>query len=234
MQALAPRLSPGLLTEALASCRSIKSNETRAEALASLAPYLPPAERAQAAAEALDAAGLSHNGTSRSKAMAALGALLPPELLPRAFAIATAMTHGRSSVLSDLAPYLSSEQADDALLAASYAPGDHRHQDVLISLAPYMSSEQLTLALEVAAAISNNWAKSEVYAALLPYVTESGRPGLLAHVLETASRNIAFGGSAPKISPPWSRIYRKASVQVLWLTLSHAQSTLAMEGPRGL
>ena len=195
MQALAPRLSPGLLTEALASCRSIKSNETRAEALASLAPYLPPAERAQAAAEALDAAGLSHNGTSRSKAMAALGALLPPELLPRAFAIATAMTHGRSSVLSDLAPYLSSEQADDALLAASYAPGDHRHQDVLISLAPYMSSEQLTLALEVAAAISNNWAKSEVYAALLPYVTESERPGLLAHVLETTSRNIAFGGS---------------------------------------
>ncbi|MEH2062750.1 MAG: hypothetical protein V7K50_10775, partial [Nostoc sp.] len=103
LSALAEKLPPELLPEALVAARAIQSESFRTKALSALAEKLP-----ELLPEALAAARAIQSESSRAKALSALAEKLP-ELLPEALAAARAIQSesSRAKALSALADSLS-------------------------------------------------------------------------------------------------------------------------------
>ncbi|MFW9265361.1 hypothetical protein RRG12_42800, partial [Nostoc sp. CALU 546] len=101
LAALAQKLPPELLPEALAAVRAIQNESSRANALTALAKNLPP----ELFSEALAAARAIQNESSRANALSALAKNLPPELFLEALTAARAIQDEsyRANTLSALA-----------------------------------------------------------------------------------------------------------------------------------
>jgi hypothetical protein len=184
--ALAPRLPLELLGEALAAAKAIGDERQRADALAALAPHLPPDERTKTLGEALAAARTIFGGyeIQRARALAALAPQLPPELLGEALAAAQVVGDegGRAEALAALAPHLPPELLGEALAAAK-AVGDERIRvQALAVLAPYLPPELLGEALTAARDIVSEYVRAEALAALAPRLP----PQLLGEALAAA------------------------------------------------
>ncbi len=93
LRALAERLPPDLLPEALVAAREIQDEDARAAVLSALAERLPP----DLLPEALAAAREIQDEDARAAVLSALAERLPPDLLPEALAAArkSGMSSGR-------------------------------------------------------------------------------------------------------------------------------------------
>ncbi|MEZ0395411.1 MAG: hypothetical protein ABWK53_03125, partial [Anaerolineales bacterium] len=102
--------------QALAYIRQMPDEDQQADALAALAPHLPP----ELLPEALAAAREIQNDRQRADALAALVPHLPPDLFPEALAATREIQYEqhRADALAALAPHLPPELLPEALAAA--------------------------------------------------------------------------------------------------------------------
>ncbi|WP_287157607.1 hypothetical protein [Chloroflexus sp.] len=127
---------------ALEVARAIGDAKARAQALAALAPHLPPGEQPTVYAEALAAAREIDSAYRRSNALAALAPHLPPALLTEALAAAREIADGvwRSNALAALAPHLPPALLPEALAAAREIADDWSRSNALAALAPHLAA----------------------------------------------------------------------------------------------
>jgi hypothetical protein len=202
---LAPRLPDRertrALADALAAVRAIGSErqpseavsaaewiaQSRANALAALAPQLPE----DLLPEALAVAQTIRNDLNRSQALAALVPQLPDDLLGEALATAGAIWYqrSRSQALAALAPRLPDDLLPEALAAARAIEDEQSRCEALAALAPRLAEDEraevLAEALAAAQAIRHD-GRSAVLAALAPRLPESERAAVLAEAREAA------------------------------------------------
>jgi hypothetical protein len=172
--ALAPYLSPELLTEALQALRGIMGDFDRAVTLTRLAPHLPAdlAVAAFAIAQELQPAG------ARAMALAAVAPYLSPTARATALADALAAAlaierrYERVVALVDLAPQLADDlhwrALQEALTATRSIPDESERGRALIFLAPHLLEEQLADALADAYTILDPLERVPALSALVP------------------------------------------------------------------
>jgi hypothetical protein len=250
LNSLARNLPPALLTalvkqgqwtaeQALAYARRTPESRQKAEALATLVPFLVLDERAVVLGEALAAARAIGSEGPRSLGLAALAPHLPePE---RAAVLAEALAAARASrpegprslALAALAPHLPAGLLAEALAAARAIGGKWSRSLALAALAPRLPEPKraavLAEALAEARAIRDDEGRSEALAALAPHLPA----GLLAEALAAAraiggkwSRSHALAALAPRLPEPM-----RARVRAEALAAARASRS---EGPRSL
>ena len=159
---------------ALEVARAIGGSGARAQALAYLAPHLPPA----LLPEALAAAREIEDAADRATALAALAPHLPPALLPEALAAARTIEreYWRSQTLAALAPHLPPALLPEALAAAREIADGVWRSNALAALAPHLPPPLLPEALAAAREIADDWSRSNALAALAPHLAALPTP----------------------------------------------------------
>jgi hypothetical protein len=213
------KLREELLIPAFAAAKAIGDKGSRAQALAALAPHLPPEQRQQALNEALAGAEDIHPQKYRARALAALAPQLPPDLLGEALAAAKAIgdPRERAVALAALAPRLPPVQIQEALgvlaprqaLSAVKAINyEDARADALASLAPYLPPALLPEALAAAKAMGDEDNRAQALAALAPHLPPEQRQQALNEALAAAKairpekyRARALAALAPQLPP---------------------------------
>ncbi|WP_232219038.1 hypothetical protein [Chloroflexus sp. Y-396-1] len=149
---------------ALEVAQAIADEEARSEALAALAPHLPPPLLADVLADALAAARAIKWDDARARALAALAPHLPPPLLADALAAARAIMwdDARARALAALAPHLAATPALDEQFAPTLRRLAQRGRPELLAdlrtLLPWLAAlakrRQPTMLAALAIAIS--------------------------------------------------------------------------------
>ena len=145
------------LADALTAIPTIPYPWHQVQALAMLAPLLPP----ELLATALEVASTITEPYSQAQALASLAPLLPPELLATALEVARAITDpgDQAMALGDLAPHLAEpdrhQALTDALTAIPTSTNSISQANALIGLAPLLPADLLATALEVTRDITN-------------------------------------------------------------------------------
>jgi tetratricopeptide (TPR) repeat protein len=210
VERLAPRLPPGLLAQALtattaartvagtsstesrnriAASNAITNDSSRAEALATLAPYLPT----DLFGQALGAATTITDDQSRGEALAGLAPYLPTDLFGQALGAATAIVSdsSRARALAALAPHLPSDLLGRALTAATAIVSDSSRAEALAALAPRLPAADqpavVAQALAAATAIADGYACVMTLRALATRLREDEQPAGMAQALITAT-----------------------------------------------
>jgi hypothetical protein len=212
LAALVPQLPakkrPAVVAQALAAVIATGDDST-AEVLPALAPYLPATLLPQALAVA---AALPPN----VEALATLVPHLPtdqqPAVLAQALTDVTAipLEGNRARDLAALAPYLPTELLAQALTTATALTFDAWRAHALTGLAPYLPSDQqpvvLAQALAAATAIPNGPGRAEALTGLAPHLPTDQQPAVLAQALTAATaiaddyyRAQALTGLAPHL-----------------------------------
>ncbi len=168
LEALAPRLPPDLLPEALAAAREIQNEFDRARALTALAERLPEVLPA-----ALAAAREIQNEFDRARALTALAERLP-EVLPAALAAAREIRDEgpRAFALAALAPHLPPDLLPAALAAAREIQSEYARARALTALATHLPPDLLPEALAAAREIQSEYARALALTALAPHLPE--------------------------------------------------------------
>ncbi len=197
-------------TQALTYARQMPDPKQRAEALANLAPHLPPG----LLPDALDAARQLLDPKQRAEALTALTPHLPDSdrgaALSKALHAARSIDHPylRARALADLAPLLPPNLLPDALEAARQIPDDPygSRAHALANLAPHLPQHLLPDALETARSLPNDFlgSRAHAFANLAPHLP----PDLLPDALEAAreisdpdDRARALDNLAPPLPP---------------------------------
>ena len=179
--ALAPYLSPELLTEALQAIRDITDDQVRAHTLTRLAPHLPDElqvaaygiaqETAPAEARALALATIAPYLSATARAQALADALVA--------ALAIERRYERVVALADLAPHLPDDLRARALQEAQNAtrsiPDEGERSRALVFLAPYVPDDWLPEAVADAYTILEPDERVPALCALLPRLPDEPR-----------------------------------------------------------
>ncbi len=187
-----------VLAEAMAAARATKE-PYRPEALAALAPHLPPA----LLPEALAAACAIKEADCRAKALAALAPHLPPAVLR------TRVRAAPAEQLAALAPHLPPALLPEALAAACAIKDDRGQAEALVALAPRLPPHLLAEALAAACAIKEDPGQAEALAALARHLSKAQRRKVLAQAPAAAriighanDRAEDLGALAPHLPEP--------------------------------
>jgi hypothetical protein len=174
-----------LLDAVLITTKTINNEADRSIALAALAPYLDPAQRADAIAVAT-ALG---DELSRARALGVIALCIDPAqrhtVLSAALTAAKIIKNDRSKcwVLAVLVPHLDPTQKSAALeefLAAAISlKDDNDRTPILTVLAPYLNPAQLSEALAATATIGD-WHRADALVALAPGLDRTQLNGALA------------------------------------------------------
>jgi len=188
---LAPHLPPDLLTEALATARTIRSDETRSEALAKLAPHLS----VPLLTEALSAARQINSDEDRVAALAALAVFLPEgerlAVLTEAVNVVRGMwlDTDRYLSLSILTPVLPATLLTESLTIAQTIGDEHACSEALAAIAAVALTSllperpaMLAVALAAAGAIKEEWVLYQTLLTMAPHIP----PALLTDALALA------------------------------------------------
>lgn len=171
--ALAPYLSPELLTEALEAAKSIADDHDRAATLSRLAPHLTPELNVAAMAVAHELQTSEARATALLAIAPYLSTAARAQVLAEALASALAIDpwYDRVVALTDLAPHLPDDlrrrALREAMVAARSIPDEDERQRALIVLVPYLPDEALADALADAYTIMDVLKRVPVVAALL-------------------------------------------------------------------
>jgi hypothetical protein len=195
---VAARIPPALLValvdkqlwtpaRALTYASQIPNPDTKAEALASLAPHLPEPDRHTALSDALTAIRTISNPDIQADALAGLAPHLPPELLATALEITRTSSDpdSQARALADLAPHLPPDQLATAFeLARTLEYSDARLRALAGLVVSLPESERSKVVDEVLATSHHRtqltWAKT--LADLVP----PSAPALLPRILAAA------------------------------------------------
>lgn len=176
--ALAPYLSPELLTEALHALRGIRDEHERTAALTRLAPHLP----VDLHVAAFSIAQEIEPAQERVTALSAIAPYLSPTARAQALsdalvaALAIRSRYERVVALADLAPHLPDDlqwrAMQEALTATRSIPGEGERGRALVFLAPHLLEGQLADALADAYTILDPLERVPALSALMPYLPE--------------------------------------------------------------
>ena len=181
-------IRPVIAAGALEAATAIRNDNTRAQALAALAPHLPADQQARA----LEAATAIRDGDTRARVLTALAPHLPADQMDAALEAATAIRDDRARVqaLTALAPHLPADQQPAAVASALDTAiairNEHARADALTALAPHLPPDQLARALEAATAIRNEHARADALTALASHLPADQQPAALASALDAA------------------------------------------------
>jgi hypothetical protein len=193
LAALAPRLSPDLLAQALDTVTAITDELYRARALTALAPHLPP----DLLARALDTATAITDERHRAEVLTGLAPHLPaveqPAVLAQALDAATAITDDfrRGWRLAALASHLPPDPPPDLLAqlrdAATAITGNDSRAGALAALVPRLPAAErpavLAQALDAATAIIGDGSRADALAALAPHLPAAEQRAVLAQAV---------------------------------------------------
>lgn len=207
LAALAPLLTPDLLSKALAAAANIKPALSRAAALTALAERAPARQRSEVLAEAAQAAALAIKAVRLyPETLMDVASRLPvvprAEILRSALIVATEISDYtyQAQALTALGALLPLQERSDilaeALAAATACQYEHDKAEALMALAPHIPDMVLAVTSSVAEGQPCEW----LWNALAPHLTG----GLLAKALAIAttqldeySRIKAFEALAP-------------------------------------
>jgi hypothetical protein len=186
----------GVLAKALDAAAIISNGYSRSEALANLAPHLPPDLVVQALS---DAAAMTE---ARGDTLASLARHLPSELLPQVLP-AISDDRDRAQALTALAPHVPADERpgvlSQALAAAVGIADENARAHALTSLAPHLSPELMTQALTDASAITDENARSKALASLAPHLPSELLPEVLPAISQDRDRAQALTALAPHV-----------------------------------
>jgi hypothetical protein len=188
LAALASHLVPGLPRDALQSAiTGIEDCDSRALALAALAPHLVEPERTSMFADGLKAAGVAKYEETRVEFIAAVGSHLPTELSRQALIMATTISEDylRANALSVLAPHLPRELLRDALQAAKAIEDEGHRLKALEDLAPHLPKALLIEALKATEPVGDEGPRAKALAALAKHLPNALRNRAQMAALET-------------------------------------------------
>ncbi len=191
--ALAPYLSPELLTEAVQAIKGIADDYDRAATLSRLAPHLP--DELQVAA--FNIAQEIDPPEARVTALAAIAPYLSAQARATALgdALASALSierrYERVVALVDLAPQLPDElqrrALDQALIASRSIPDEGERSRALIFLAPHLPEFALADALADAYTIIDPLERVPALSALMPFLPPEPRFRVAQDVIKLAA-----------------------------------------------
>jgi hypothetical protein len=144
----------------------VTDDESRAVALAGLAPHLS----AELMGEALAAARGIAEGLRRAETLAGLAPHLPVELMGEALAAGIADGRWRVEALAGLAPHLPPGLLGEALAVARGIAQEESRAEALAGLAPHLPVELLGEALAAARGIADERWRAEALARLAPHL----------------------------------------------------------------
>jgi hypothetical protein len=174
-----------VMAQALKTATAITDDYSRSQALARVAPHLPP----ELLPQALAAATAVTDHHSRFRALAGLAPHLPSDLLAQALAAATAIPDdlSRAQALAALAPRLPSDLLAQALATASAILDDYSRVLAFAGFVPYLAGDEratvIAQALAAATTITEDRNRIPALAELARYLPSD----LLAQALEAAS-----------------------------------------------
>lgn len=146
---LAPHLPFELLAQALTLALAIADDDSRINALSSLAPRLSASQRTEILTQALVTAAALSDAHNRTWALSDLAPHLPPNLLAQSLATAKAITDDRerADTLTSLAPHLPHGLLAEALTATATIADWSARARTLANLAPQLPPQLLGEAL---------------------------------------------------------------------------------------
>src|SRR6266851_1924797 len=232
-----PQAQPSVLGEAVSAARGIDDAGVRDEALAKLAPRLPP-EEALVLARSID------NAWRRDGALAAVAPLLPAE---EALVLARSINDAewRARALAEVAPRLPADAQlvvlGEALSAARSINDAEWRARALAEVAPRLPAEAqpnaLGEALSAARGIGDAGNRAWALAELAPRLPAEAQPRVPGEAVSTARgidgayggwwRGRTLAGLAPRLPPEEALVLVRGIDHVLW----HAQA-LAEVAPR--
>lgn len=167
-----------ILQEAFLLAYTIADKETRASALASLAPYLSPEQRQ----EILSLLQSINNSNRRATILTKLAPYLSSAQQQEIFLLTIAMTGNpdQTTILASLVPYLSSEQRQEVISLIIARTDTTARATILVGLAPYLSTEQRQELLSLARSIKSKNSQAIILAGLAPYLSTEQRQELLS------------------------------------------------------
>ena len=199
LAAVVPRLTADQLARAVDTASGSGDRNTRAQALAALAPHLPADQQPPVLARALDAAmeEVHYGGSRLFHILLALAPHLPADQLPRAFDAAIRIRvdgvhiarNGdgvRAEALAVLASRMSADQQADAVDTATTTSDHDARVRAVIALAPHLAADQMPRALAIAMVAPGSY-RAPMLAALAPHLPADQQPAILARALDAAN-----------------------------------------------
>lgn len=194
--ALAPHLSPDLLTEALTFAQLIIDDDDCVQILSALFPYLPP----DLLPEALKAAQQITVEHYRVRALTALFPHLPSNLLSDALTIVRRIKYKNDRViaLACLIPHLPVADVEavlvEALTVARQIKDANIYFETLMGLFPYLSMTEREVVLPevliVIREIESEWDRNQALISLASYLSSKEQKTVLAEALATTISQI--------------------------------------------
>jgi hypothetical protein len=177
---VAPHLPKGLLVDAVKDACEIEDPVERVSALSALMPRLSDTPRQQVAQDIINLAAIMRPPHHKASILAAVGLVLPPDLVERAVeeALKIDTPYDRMHVLSALLPRMPDLLRDEVLDAAQTVPDRYQRVNALLELIPYtaygLRQPILDQALETALGISDDYDRASALAHLAPYLDMHG------------------------------------------------------------
>ena len=193
LTALAPFLSPSLLTEAFNAARAIRVRRLRVDALTVLAAHLPPEQQRQALSEALAAVQKIADASNSAEMLVTLLPHIRLDLLPETLAVAQPSKWNRYRVqgLVERALHLADQnRLDEALVVARQIESEQARSALLADLAARLpASERKPLLTEaLAAAREVEWGdkRSQALVTVAAQLSGAERRAALSEALASA------------------------------------------------